>query len=167
MTRHGTIWGAPVSRDDRVLRPFWLHQAAEYLLGLVLVAQGLQSPTPVVPSVAGGIVLLNAACVEGPLAAFRLVSRRAHRWADLVVIGMLVVAAALPWLDVDNTSRVLMVIVAVILTVVWWNSSFAAPAPARGTRWSTAARRWGGSPGAPSAAPSRRHDAGTASVVRR
>ena len=118
-----------MSRDDRVLRPFWLHQAAEYLLGLVLVAQGLQSPTPVVPSVAGGIVLLNAACVEGPLAAFRLVSRRAHRWADLVVIGMLVVVAALPWLDVDNTSRVLMVIVAVILTVVWWNSSFAAPAP--------------------------------------
>jgi hypothetical protein len=97
-------------------------------LGLVLVAQGLQSPTPVVPAVAGGIVLLNAACVEGPLAAFRLVSRRSHRFADIVVIAALVVAAALPWLDVDNTSRLLMVIVAVILAVVWWNSSFATPA---------------------------------------
>jgi hypothetical protein len=45
------------------------------------------------------------------------------------VIGVLVVAAALPWLDVDNTSRLLMVIVAVILAVVWWNSSFATRAP--------------------------------------
>jgi hypothetical protein len=43
------------------------------------------------------------------------------------VIGVLVVAAALPWLDVDNTSRLLMVIVAVILGVVWWNSSFEPP----------------------------------------
>ena len=116
-----------MSRDDRVLRPFWLHQAAEYLIGLALVAQGLQSPTPVVPALAGGLIVVNAACVDGPIGAFRLVSRRNHRWTDLVVIGMLVVAAALPWLDVDNTSRLLMVIVAVILGVVWWNSSFAPP----------------------------------------
>ena len=110
-----------------MLRPFWLHQAAEYLIGLVLVAQGLQSPTPVVPALVGGVVVVNAACVEGPLGAFRLVSRRTHRWVDLAVIGVLVVAAALPWLDVDNTSRLLMVIVAVILGVVWWNSSFEPP----------------------------------------
>ncbi len=44
-----------------------------------------------------------------------------------MVIGALVLAAALPWLDVDNTSRLLLVIVAVILGVVWWNSSFAPP----------------------------------------
>lgn len=118
-----------MSRDDRVLRPFWLHQAAEYLLGLVLVAQGLQSPTPAVPAIAGGLVVVNAACVDGPLAAFRVVSRRAHRWADLVVIAVLVIAAALPWLDLDNASRLLMVMVAVILAVVWWNSSFADPVP--------------------------------------
>jgi hypothetical protein len=116
-----------VTRDDRVLRPFWLHQAAEYLIGLALVAQGLQSPTPVVPALAGGLVVVNAACVDGPIGAFPLVSRRNHRWTDLVVIGVLVVAAALPWLDVDNTSRLLMVIVAVILGVVWWNSSFEPP----------------------------------------
>ena len=53
-------------RDD-ALRPFWLHQFAEYLLGLVLVAQGLQSPTPAVPALAGGLVLLNAALVGGYL----------------------------------------------------------------------------------------------------
>ena len=79
-------------RDDRVLRPFWLHQAAEYLIGLVLVAQGLQSLDPVVPTLAGGLVILNAAVVDGPLGAFRLFSRRAHRIVDLVVIGVLVAA---------------------------------------------------------------------------
>ena len=116
-----------MSRDDRVLRPFWLHQAAEYLIGLVLVAQGLQSPTPLVPALAGGLVVANAACVDGPIGAFRLVSRPQHRWADLAVIAVLLVAAALPWLNVDNTSRLLMVLVAVILGVVWWNSSFEPP----------------------------------------
>jgi hypothetical protein len=116
-----------MSRDDRVLRPFWLHQAAEYLIGLALVAQGLQSPTPVVPALAGGLIVVNAACVDGPIGAFRLVSRPTHRWTDLVVIGVLVVAAALPWLNVDNTSRLLLAIVAVILGVVWWNSSFEPP----------------------------------------
>ena len=75
-------------RDDRVLRPFWLHQAAEYLIGMVLVALGLQSLDPVVPTLAGGLVILNAALVDGPLGAFRLFSRRAHRIADLVVIGI-------------------------------------------------------------------------------
>jgi hypothetical protein len=118
-----------VSRDDRVLRPFWLHQAAEYLIGLVLVAQGLQSPTPLVPALAGGVVLVNAACVEGPLGAFHLIPRRIHRWIDVGVIAALLLAAALPWIDVDNTSRILLVVVAVLLGVVWWNSSFQPPVP--------------------------------------
>jgi hypothetical protein len=114
-----------MSREDRLLRPFWLHQAAEYLLGLVLVATGLQSPTPVVPAVAGGLILVNAAVVDGPLGAFRLCSRRVHRIVDLVVIGLLVLLAVIPALDVDNASRAIMIGVAAILGVVWWNSSFA------------------------------------------
>lgn len=116
---------------DSSLRPFWLHQFAEYLLGLVLVAQGLQSPTPAVPALAGGLVLLNAALVDGPLGAFRAVSRRLHRWTDLLVIGVLVVLAALPFLDVDNTSRALIVGIAVILGFVWWNTRFEKPARLR------------------------------------
>jgi hypothetical protein len=106
-----------------------LHQGAEYLLGLVLVAQGLQSPTPTVPALAGGLVILNAAIVDGPLGAFRAVSRRQHRWLDLVVIGVLVVAALVPGLDVDNTSRALLLSIAAILGFVWWNTSFE-PRPA-------------------------------------
>ncbi len=111
-------------RDDRVLRPFWLHQAAEYLIGMVIVAMGLQSVEPTVPTIAGGLVIVNAAVVDGPIGAFRLFSRPAHRIADVVVIATLVVLALLPFLDVDNASRLMMLVAAGILAVVWWNSSF-------------------------------------------
>ena len=106
------------------MRPFWLHQTAEYLIGLVLVAVGLQSIEPLVPTLAGGLVILNAAVVDGPLGAFRLLSRRQHRVADVVVIVAIAVAAVLPFLDIDNASRVMMAVTAVILGFVWWNSSF-------------------------------------------
>ena len=118
-----------VTRHDRVLRPFWLHQTAEYLVGLVLVAQGLQSPTPVVPALAGGLVLVNTACVNGPVSAFHWFSRRTHRKFDVIVIAVIVFLAAMPFLDIDNTTRIVMVVTAVILGVVWWNSSFAPPVP--------------------------------------
>jgi hypothetical protein len=117
-----------MASSERVRRPFWLHQGAEYLIGLVLVAQGLQSPTPLIPSLAGALVIVNAAIVDGPLGAFRLVPRRLHRTLDVVVIATLAVAAALPWLDVDNTSRLLMLAVAALLAYVWWHSSFEPPA---------------------------------------
>jgi hypothetical protein len=114
----------PVPRTDRVLRPFWLHQCAEYLIGLLLVAMGLQSMEPAVPTIAGGVVLLNAALVDGPLGAFRLFSRRGHRVVDVVVIVALAVVAVVPQLDLDATSRILLAGAAVVLGVVWWNSAF-------------------------------------------
>jgi hypothetical protein len=116
-------------RDERALRPFWLHQVAEYLVGLVLVAIGLQSPEPAVPAVLGGLVVLNAAAVDGPAGAFRAVSRRTHRVLDVVVIAALIAAAAIPGVPVDNANRVTMIVVAVVLAVVWLNSSFEHRAP--------------------------------------
>jgi hypothetical protein len=107
-------------------RPFWMHQLVEYLFGGVLVAQGLQSPAPLLPSVAGLLVLLNASTVRGGgLSAFRLVSRSVHRLLDLVVIGTIVVAAVQPWIEVDAGARLVMVAIAVVLAFVWWQSSFA------------------------------------------
>jgi len=111
-------------RSDRILRPFWLHQAAEYLVGLVLVYMGLQSLEPTIPVLAGALVLVNAACVDGPLGAFRLFSRRAHRMVDLVVMGLLVAGAVAPGTGIDSTSRVMLAAAAGLLFVVWWNSAF-------------------------------------------
>lgn len=118
-----------MANSDRVLRPFWLHQAAEYLIGLILVAMGLQALEPTVPTIAGGVVLVNAALVDGPLGAFRLFSRRAHRVVDVVVIAGLAIVAVLPFLDLDATSRVLLGGAAFVLGVVWWNSAFQSRAP--------------------------------------
>jgi hypothetical protein len=91
---------------------------------MVIVVMGLQTLKPAVPVLAGGIVLLNAALVDGPLGAFRLFSRRAHRIVDLGVIAVLVLGAAIPVLGEDATARAVMAAGAVILAVVWWNSAF-------------------------------------------
>jgi hypothetical protein len=147
-----------MARTDRVLRPFWLHQSAEYLIGLVLVAMGLQAIEPAVPTIAGGVVLLNAALVDGPLGAFRLFSRRAHRVVDVVVIAALGLTAVLPFGDLDATSRVLLGGAAAVLGVVWWNSAFEARRPRR-SRPSSAPAPADGPPVGSSAKPTDRSEA--------
>jgi hypothetical protein len=111
--------------SGRAQRPFWLHQLVEYMIGLILVATGLQGPEPLVPAVVGGVVLLNAAVAIGPLGAFRLVGRRLHRVVDLVVIAFVVVAAVQPWVDVDVGTRAIMVGIAFVYGFVWFYSDFA------------------------------------------
>jgi hypothetical protein len=106
-------------------RPFWMHQIAEYLLGGVLVAQGLQSPTPVLPAVAGGLVMLNAAIVRGPVAAFRVVGRSTHRVLDVIVIVLVLAAALQPVIDVESSARVVMAAIAGLMAFIWWQTSFA------------------------------------------
>lgn len=102
-----------------------MHQIVEYVLGGALVAQGLQSPDPVAPSIAGLLVLANAASVRGgALSAFRVISRSTHRVLDLVVIAAVVVLAVQPVVDVDAGARVVMIGIAVALAFVWWQSSF-------------------------------------------
>lgn len=105
-------------------RPFWIHQASEYLLGLVLVAAGVQSPTPTFPVLAGGLIVLNAAVVSGPLGAFRLASRPQHRWLDVAVVGVVVVVACLPFLEIDAASRFTMIGVAAAMGFLWYGTNF-------------------------------------------
>ena len=50
---------------ERALRPFWIHQLVEYIIGLALIGQGMQDPQPLVPTAAGVLVLVNAAAVRG------------------------------------------------------------------------------------------------------
>lgn len=103
-----------------------MHQLVEYLLGGVLIAQGLQSPDPIAPAVAGALVVLNAATVRGgALSAFRLTTRSLHRVLDVVVLATVVVLAVQPWVDVEAGVRLVMVAIAAVLGFVWWQSSFA------------------------------------------
>jgi uncharacterized membrane protein len=113
----------------------------EYLLGIILVMQGLQMPQPVIPASAGVLVLVNAAIAIGPVSAFRLVGRAAHRVADLVVIALVVALALQPWVQVDVGTRGTMLVIAGILGVVWFYTDFAERAERRTRREASAGPR--------------------------
>lgn len=106
-------------------RPFWMHQLVEYILGGALVASGLQSPYPVLPSVLGGIIMMHAAMTKGALAAFNVLDRRIHRFIDPVIILLVVLSAVRPWAKVDDGTRVVILGIAAVHFVVWISSSFA------------------------------------------
>jgi hypothetical protein len=110
-------------------RPFWMHQLVEYVLGLALISVGARSPTPVLPCVLGALIMLNAAITRGPLSAFRGVPRGVHRTVDVVLVGLAVVLALQPVIDIDSTGRMLIALVAGALAFVWWHSSFAEKPP--------------------------------------
>lgn len=112
--------------DDTPRRSFWVHQAAEYMIGIALVMSGLQSPSPAVPAVLGGVVIVNAALVDGPLGAFRLVGRRVHRLCDVVVLGLLVAGAL--WPGVDAATRLIVVGLGVVMVFVVAKTNYREPA---------------------------------------
>lgn len=102
------------------MRPFWIHQLAEYLMGVALIAQGMQDPEPLVPALAGVLVLVNAAIVRGPLGAFRFVGRGLHRWLDLAVMVAILVGAVQPWIPVDVGGRLIMLVMLLPLGFLWF-----------------------------------------------
>jgi hypothetical protein len=110
---------------ERAMRPFWIHQFVEYLIGVALVFQGFQDPEPLVPALAGLLVIGNAAIARGPLGAFRFVGRRTHRVLDVVVMAAIAVGALQPWIDVEVTGRAVMLIVLVPLGFLWFYTDWA------------------------------------------
>ena len=104
-----------------------MHQIAEYIIAAVFIAQGLQSKTPAIPSVLGGLVLLNAACAKGPAAAFQMLGRSLHKVIDLALIGLIVLMAVQPVISLDNNTRVIMGVLAFVIGFVWLGSDFSAP----------------------------------------
>jgi len=107
------------------MRPFWVHQLAEYLIGAALVAQGMQDPDPLIPVLAGGLVVVNAAVCRGPLGAFKTIGRATHRWLDLAVMVLLVVGAVQPFVPVASTGRVLLLVMLLPLGFLWFYTDWA------------------------------------------
>lgn len=107
------------------MRPFWMHQIVEYIIGASFVSTAIASSTPVIPVVIGGIILVNTAVAIGPAGAFRLVHRQVHRVIDVVIMVLIVVASVQPVVEVQNSTRVLMLALALVMAFVWWNSDFA------------------------------------------
>ncbi len=107
------------------MRPFWIHQLTEHLIGIALIAQGLQERDPVVPAVAGLAVMGNAAIVRGPLGAFKWVGRGLHRWFDIVLMAGILVAAVQPWFEVPAGGRLVMLVMLVPLGFLWFYTDWA------------------------------------------
>jgi hypothetical protein len=106
-----------------VKRPFWMHQLVEYLLGIALLSQGLQTSEPLVPTLVGALVLLNAATVDGPLSAGRWVTRSVHRIVDAVLVAVMVLVAVL----VDSMAsgaRVMIAGSAAVIAFLVWRSDY-------------------------------------------
>ena len=107
------------------MRPFWIHQFAEYLIGIALVSQGLQDTQPLLPTVVGALVVVNAAIVTGPLGAFRVIGRSHHRWLDLGVMIAIAVAALQPWVEVTSAGRAIMLVILLPLGFLWFYTDWA------------------------------------------
>jgi hypothetical protein len=119
---------------ERAMRPFWVHQLAEYLIGIALVAQGMQDPEPLVPALAGALVMVNASIVRGPLGAFRLVGRGVHRWLDMIVMVAVLAGALQPWTAVEFSGRLVMLVMLVPLGFLWFYTDWAERAERRQRR---------------------------------
>ncbi len=95
--------------------PFWIHQIVEYGIGALLAYQAIHSPKPIVPLVAGLIVVALAATADGPAACFSVVSRPFHRVLDLVVAAGLLLSALLFGNAMGGAGQIILVLGALAL----------------------------------------------------
>ena len=97
-------------------RGFWLHQIVEYLIAAALILMSAQSEYPIVTSAFGITLLINVTITDGPLSAYKIISRQVHRIIDwLYVVALIVGAIAL---DIDQSTRTTLFGVAIALVVI-------------------------------------------------
>jgi len=113
--------------------PFSIHQVAEYLIGLGLIAQAAQGSKSPLPIVFGAAVLLSAALTDGPLAGWKVVSRPAHKVVDIVLAIIALLLAVLPWSGADPSGRAVLLVAAALLGMLILRTSYA-PKPVRALR---------------------------------
>jgi hypothetical protein len=97
-------------------RGFWLHQTVEYLIAAALILMSAQSEYPIVTSAFGIALLINVTITDGPLSAYKIISRQVHRIIDwLHVVALIVGAIAL---EIDQSTRRTLFGVAIALVVI-------------------------------------------------
>ncbi len=105
-------------------RPFWVHQLIEYLFGVLLIAQAIQSSQPALPILAGLALIANATLARGPISAFPRVPRKVHRVIDVVLLIAIVLGAAFSGDAISSTNRYIMYAVAAAYAFVIWSSEY-------------------------------------------
>jgi hypothetical protein len=104
--------------------PFWIHQIVEYGIGALIAYQAIHSPRPVVPLLAGLVVVVLAATADGPAACFHFVPRPVHRILDVVVAIALVVVAILFGDDMGGAGQLLLILGALALAGLTLRSDY-------------------------------------------
>jgi hypothetical protein len=116
--------------SDRARLPFWLHQAFEYGVAVLVAGLGLHlgGSTEAALVVAGAVLLLGSLATQGPLGAFRLLSPVAHRVVDWVVVAGLVAVPLVQLPHFDILSAALLWLVGASLAQLARGTRYAGPA---------------------------------------
>jgi hypothetical protein len=97
--------------------PFWAHQLAEMLLGVVLLIEGARTGQhTAVLFTMGAALLVLSLCSDGALGAWPLIGRRVHRVVDFTAAAVL---AALPFVLSLDAALAIVVLEAAALGMVW------------------------------------------------
>ena len=115
-----------MSETRKLTRPvgrgFWLHQIVEYLIAAALILISAQSEYPIVTSAFGIALLINVTITDGPLSAYKIISRKIHQIIDwLYVVALIVGALAL---DIDQSTRTTLFGVAIALVVIALSTNY-------------------------------------------
>lgn len=143
--------------------PFWVHQLVEFLLALALLVEGARSGAGLEVLAAAVVLLLFTLATDGPLGAWRGVSRRAHRVGDFVLAASLAVAPLALGVT-DAFTVALLLLAAGCLAWLGLRGDFSARA--RGVPWRRAATGPTPTP-APTPPPARTADAPPATATAR
>ena len=103
-------------------RGFWLHQIVEYLIAAALILMSAQSNYPIVTSAFGTALLVNVTITDGPLSAYKIISRLVHRIFDWLYVGALIVGSIV--LDIDQSTRSALLGVAIALVVIALSTNY-------------------------------------------
>jgi hypothetical protein len=101
-------------------RPYWLHQVAEYIIGLVMLLMITRAHGDAAPLLAAGgvLVLVNVAISGAPAGCLHMVSRPVHKWTDVGVVASLVAIPVVFRDRATSTVWITMVGCALVLLVV-------------------------------------------------
>ncbi len=108
-------------------RPYWLHQVAEYVVGLILLLliTRVDGDAATLLAVGGALVLVNVAISGPPAGCVRIVSRPVHRWTDVAVVAALVVLPIVFHDQATSTVWIALIGCAVVLLVIRLTTSYA------------------------------------------
>lgn len=144
--------------NGRRALPFWVHQALEYALGVILVEAAFHvrgTMTPIMIGIAASYIAL-AALSHGPLGALRVLGRGVHRVIDVVLLALVALSPLLALHHMDLVGVAMVELSALVLARLVWSTRYADP-PRQGAPSGLAGHlaRAGGSTAGPAAVSDR------------